>query len=412
MSKPMVWRFLGGLFSIGLIVVVAFRLLSGFNTSYKTVRAELVTETKLLSTKGIAVKEEVILSNLESGYLLYLYTDGSRVSKDMAICEVYASQEDVARIKEVEALEAEIAMLQNASDPGVANEGATDAISKQLADLMVLTQSQYQQENFLQAVNSKNKFVELLSINNIITGTEDNFNQRISSLQNQLDSLRAGLPSSISQVRTTEGGYYVSHLDGYENIVSLDKLKLFNASDLEELLAVQRKPANNTAVGKVIKGYEWYFAVLVDNDRLPDFYNDSGKLITPVKLRIPDGTVITTSVNVEEVITRYGEDKGIVIFSCKEMNEALANLRIKNVEIELDTVTGLKVPRSAIRFDKENGDKMGVYVSIGSQVQFRYIESLYETSEYFICEVRDSATDFRRYLQQQDRIIIETAGVQ
>ena len=61
------------------------------------------------------------------------------------------------------------------------------------------------------------------------------------------------------------------------------------------------------------------------------------------------------------------ENKVVVVLSCDRLDEALVESRVQSAELIFDEYQGLKVPRSAIRFQ---GDQKGVYVILGKDVTF------------------------------------------
>ena len=67
----------------------------------------------------------------------------------------------------------------------------------------------------------------------------------------------------------------------------------------------------------------------------------------------------------------------VVVLSCDRLDEALVESRVQSAELIFDEYQGLKVPRSAIRFQ---GDQKGVYVILGKDVTFKKINVIYEGS--------------------------------
>ena len=68
-----------------------------------------------------------------------------------------------------------------------------------------------------------------------------------------------------------------------------------------------------------------------------------------------------------------------------------------------DLTKGLKVPRSAIRFQ---GDQKGVYVILGKDVTFKKINVIYEGDDYVLSE----NTSNEDYLLLYDQILLEVVS--
>ena len=62
------------------------------------------------------------------------------------------------------------------------------------------------------------------------------------------------------------------------------------------------------------------------------------------------------------------ENKVVVVLSCDRLDEALVESRVQSAKLIFDEYQGLKVPRSAIRFQ---GDQKGVYVILGRTLPLR-----------------------------------------
>ena len=71
------------------------------------------------------------------------------------------------------------------------------------------------------------------------------------------------------------------------------------------------------------------------------------------------------------------------------------------MEIILNDYEGIRVPRKAIRFNKNN-DK-GVYVILGQRIMFKKIDSIYECDEYILSKI----TSDDEYISMYDDIICE-----
>ena len=92
----------------------------------------------------------------------------------------------------------------------------------------------------------------------------------------------------------------------------------------------------------------------------------------------------------------------LVIFSCDRLPSDFSLTRRQNVRITVESMSGIYVPRDVtVRVD---GDR-GVYILRGNVVYFRYIDILYEGTDYYL--VRDGIVDEEGfvYLQVNDLII-------
>ena len=77
-----------------------------------------------------------------------------------------------------------------------------------------------------------------------------------------------------------------------------------------------------------------------------------------------------------------GADTAAVVLRCNVMDEELANMRIEDIEIIFNSVTGFRVPANAVR--EVDGVK-GVYILRSNSVTFREINIVWTSDEYVIC---------------------------
>ncbi len=79
-----------------------------------------------------------------------------------------------------------------------------------------------------------------------------------------------------------------------------------------------------------------------------------------------------------------------VVFSSNEYMEELVNLRKQSASVVMGTYEGLKVPKDAARVDQEGN--LGVYVITGMYSEFKPIDVLYETEDYYIVDTDPTTT--------------------
>ena len=94
--------------------------------------------------------------------------------------------------------------------------------------------------------------------------------------------------------------------------------------------------------------------------------------------------------------------KSIVIVKCDELNHDLVQHRTERVEMIKGEYEGIKVPRKAIRFRKEDNEK-GVYVRLGEQILFKKLEVVYEGDDYVLSKL-NAGDDF---ISLYDDIVVE-----
>ena len=91
----------------------------------------------------------------------------------------------------------------------------------------------------------------------------------------------------------------------------------------------------------------------------------------------------------------------MLILRCDEMTYDLVQKRVERVEMTLNDFEGIRVPREALRFNKNN--EKGCYVLWGQRVLFKKVDTIFEDNDYILSRI----TSDESYVCVYDDIIIE-----
>ena len=223
------------------------------------------------------------------------------------------------------------------------------------------------------------------------------FNDRIVALEDEVTRLNAQLSAPEKTIPAPESAYFVSYVDGYEDTLTPDTMRNLTP---EQLASVSEDGISagaqegNLVIGKIIKDYAWYIVGVFDNRKMRLSEDDTATVrleSVPQNLRVKVESLYSTG----DVAKTQG------IFRCDELTHDIVQHRTERVDIVRDTVEGIRVPRSAIRFknmtaevkDEEGNvtevtdDFKGVYVLVGETPEFRRIDEIYEDENYYISRI-------------------------
>ena len=96
------------------------------------------------------------------------------------------------------------------------------------------------------------------------------------------------------------------------------------------------------------------------------------------------------------------------MFSCDRLPKNFSFDRCQSVSITVSTQSGIYVPKDIVI--REEG-RIGVYILRGSVVQFRYIDIVYEGSDYYLVKHDSEDDGERQYLRENDMIILNTTNL-
>ncbi len=360
------------------IIAVVFVVHQVYSSAYKpitTVSAEYYTAVEGFQINGIVIREEKIITTDTVGTLHFTLSDGERVAKDGVIANVYSNSEASVTVNRIEQLSARIADIEEmqgyndveAADITLANNKVNDSLNTMLRGIA--------SGDFSHVEADSAELLTNISRRQMITGEQTDFSGYAVELKSELDTLNASLPQPVASIRTDVSGYFVSGVDGYENVLSCENI---DAITPEYLTSLKSDTAPQNAIGKVVSDYTWYIAAQVSiSDSLK--YKTGDRLILKTALKSSPELDVT----VEKINTSQSEDAAVLIFSCQQMNSELASVRKDSMTIINNTYSGLKIPTKALRFQK---DKTGVFVRSGMALKFVGVNVIYRTDEYIICE--------------------------
>ena len=360
------------------IVAVVFFGNQIYSFAYKpitTVTAEYQTVTQGFNISGIVIREEKVINSNKTGALHFVLANGERVAKHGTIANIYSNADASVIVNRIEQLNFRIKDIEEmqsyndveAADIKLANNKVNNSLNTMLRGIAAGDFSSFEADS--------SELLTNISRRQMITGEQTDFSARLDALKAERDSLSASLPQPVGNITTDRSGYFVSNVDGYENVLSCDNIESITPEYIDTLKA---ETVEKTAVGKIVSGYTWYIAAKVDiSESVKYKTGDELTLKTTIK-STPELKVVLEKIN-----TSNSENSAVMIFSCQQMNSELAVMRKGSFTIINSTYSGLKIPTKALRV--QDG-KTGVFVRSGMMVKFVGVNVIHRTDEYIICE--------------------------
>lgn len=399
--------------NIFLVMILAVFISIAVNFS----RPQQTTETALMSSaalskdfKGVFIRDESVVTFSGNGVLSYNVADGGKVGINTIIAEVYPDDEQIGRNREIKSLEKELAILKKIQNPGTLESAQPTSLAENINETyrsLIYSRDMHDYDTVRD--NMENLLVQM-STYQIITKPVNGFAQQITDINIKLAELREESVNPIETVKSGESAYFVSYCDGYESDLTPDKLDEITIADINSIS--DRRSDETTIVGKMIYGYNWYLAGVVDNSK-KEYMVDNY-----VQIKF-DSSEETFDAVIKSIRDEGNPEESIIILECSQFNYDLVQHRAENAKLIKGEYSGLKVPREAIRFEdieeevlNEKGESegiasanyKGVRILKGEQVVFKKIDVIYEGSDYVLSKVHEDDSD---YLALYDDIIIE-----
>lgn len=399
-----------------LLLIIFISIVYNFrNRQEKTAVALMSDAVASKELSGVFIRDEEVRLYSGSGILSYNVADGGKLGNGTVIAEVYPDDKQIARNREIEKLTKELDILKKIQNPGTIESAQPSTLSASIEESyrsLIYSRDTHDYETLKRDMED---LVVDMSTYQIITKQVSGFNQQITDINSELALLKSESTKPTETITSPRSAYFVSYCDGYEKELTPDKLDKLTIAEINSI--VDRKTDDPQVVGKLIDGYGWYLAGVIDNSRKEYAIGND------VKLRF-DSSAETFSAVIKDVRDEGDASKSIIILECDRFNYDLVKHRVEKCEIIKGEYHGLKVPRESIRFAEvtetdptapaptEDGAEpatttvsyKGVYIMKGEQMTFKKIDVIYEGSDYVLSKVHEEDPS---YLSLYDDILIE-----
>ncbi len=243
---------------------------------YNPYQTEITTEysvSESLHVHGIAVRSETIIESVQtSGSVSYVYEDAQRVLKNRTVAYTHASADTVDKMIRVEELEKEISLLKEASRGNSQLYGTMEFINTQIGSAVAKYAGVLDETNLSALSSAKEELLLAINKKTVITGNENKFEDRIAILNAECNELKEEISAdSAETVTSPKTGYFVSEVDGFENLVNKETMFEMTAAQLEELINTEIVTVE-PSVGKIADNYKWYYVISVNEEEAKSFY--------------------------------------------------------------------------------------------------------------------------------------------
>ncbi|MCM1528425.1 MAG: hypothetical protein NC093_00320 [Alistipes sp.] len=394
-----------------LAVIVFVSIISNFRNKAPDTETALFSDAiEAKEFKGVFIRSEKVVTYSGEGVLSYNVADGGKTGGGTVIAQVYPDDEQIARNRQIAQLEKELAVLKKIQNPGTLESAQPASLSENIDESFRSMIYSRDMKDYSALKSEMEDLLVEMSTYQIITQQAEGFKQQIIDINAQLADLRSAAVSPSETIRSDSSAYFVSYCDGYEEELTPERLDKLTAAEINSI--TDRKSDDPTVVGKLIDGYSWYLAGVMDNSRKQYAIGDA------VKLRFDSSSDVYDAV-ISDIRDDGDPAKSIVIIECSRFSEELVSHRAEKCELIKGEHHGLKVPREAIRFVEEkqqttgeNGEIAeessssikGVYILKGEQKLFKKIDVIYEGSDYVLSEPHEEDSS---YLALYDDIMTE-----
>ena len=360
-----------------LIVYLLYQTVFTSLSSIKTETAIAYTAEETISAEGYIIRDETIITSddAKGGVLNYEIADGNRVAKGGKVAGVYKSERDVEIKAQIAELDNQISNLSVVCNMDMSNVTDLSRIDNQIKTGLIDLLDSVDGGDYSSFSAAADEYLTLLNKRLVAIGAETNFSARLATLQSRKAELEAQLGTAID-ITSESAGYFVSSIDGYENVLGTDSVKTLTKEQLESIKPEETKAEN--VIGKTVDSVDWYIATVLS-------FEDSLKFTEgqALRIRVPLQTATELPVTVEKINRDAASSETVIVFKCGYMNGELSLIRTQPLTIIVSSSEGLYVPNDARRIVD---DQIGVFVKTGNAIKFNPIEVIYNGTGFVICK--------------------------
>lgn len=399
------------------VAVVFYFALSAWNSltdPFSTTLSYAYTIDISTEVTGLLVREEYVLPSAV-GSVEQLPEEGERVSVGQAVAAIYQNDAALQRKEEIYSLTMGLAQLEYAlAQDGQQQDSAK--LSAEIIDSMVDIHVSAASKSLLDLDDQTFLLKSLVYEREYAYGDEAStagLEQAIAEKTAQIAALQSQSATDTSYIWSDRTGTFSRSVDGFEYTLTPDMLSTLTPSQLTQI-SNQAVGGDSTAVGKLITDNTWYFTFVIGEDASKEIYE--GATLT---VRFSHDWSGDVEMDVESV-SNAEDGQVVVVLSTNRYLSSTSLLREQTVELVFETITGVRVPREALRVlqveetDEDGNTYMtqvtGVYALVGEQAEFKPAEVLLEEDYY--CLLSPTVPDgTKEILRAGDQIIVAASDL-
>ena len=370
---------------IGLIFLAAIIAYFGYNVA-SSLSEPLTTSTVIeyeagagCYTTGFVVRDESLIT---SSYDITVITcaEGAHVSANEAVATGYLTDGAQQRQSRIQSLQEQLEQLQYAwnTSSSLADQAALDEeISSNLLSMAKFTA----RRDMNSAQDLSPELKGLVLRRSADTADTQAIETQLETVRDELTRLQSQAASDTRDITVSQAGTYSGVADGYESVLTPEKLTTMSAQDYN---ALEPEAVPEGTIGKLIRGSTWYYVTTLPASELKNV--KEGSTVSVLFARDVYNQIDMT-------VERVGSNEAgyrLLVLSCDRYMQNVTLLRQQSADVVFNAYQGLRVPKDAVRVSDDG--QTGVYILEGAAARWKPITILHDNGESYVVELDKSST--------------------
>lgn len=379
-----------------IFVYVIVQCYSVLNVKFKTQTALTATVYDTIDVKALAVRDEQVIASADGSVTVPVLKDGEKVQLGGQIAMQFPNEDSAGRYARYLDLAEDLEYYSNLQGQSVGQVTDVKSLDKSiLSDVNSYIRS-ISNENESGVAECEKSLNDKFTKRQMLIGENIDFTSVISSINDQIGALDIGTANPSGYITADRSGVFSGYTDGFEQSFDYSKIDELNVETLNSYIALLQNEQTPSAIGKVIKSFDWYLCTVVDTADLMGLKNGRS-----IDVTLKNSSRVLKCEIVKGAGDSAGSEQTVLVLKCNELSSDITSLRLEDIQIRINKYEGIKVPAEAVHV--VNNEK-GVYALVSSVVQWRKADVLY-TGDNFVILSYDKETEGG--IKLYDQIIIQ-----
>lgn len=398
--KSLILKILTFFFIVIVLFSIFFQICLKFSNGYETYIISVSKIERKCDASGIIFKDEVVLDLGDEKIIKNLYKDGTRIGVDSKIAQIYKTKEDALKYEQILTLEEELKDLKKSKDDKLMKNLDFVGLDRQINVAYDKLLEDIKEKRISNINEDKRKLASYLNTKDVIVNKKTDFEKSILQISSEIENMEKTMIMP-KKIISKKSGYFVGSVDGFEESCSINSVDDLNLEEFKKFSKnISNKKLSDQKKVKIITSPKILFKAVVPIKKIAN-----RNLYKKFKIKFKEiGEEIEGYL--QDLILRYDQEFGIAIFEIYDMTEKLASLRKSDVEIVFEEFYGFKIPKEAVKVNKDN--ETGVYVADLAKMKFKNIDIVFEDENFVICSKTPKEISLiPKYIKNFDRVVVK-----